>query len=590
MATVIVFVVLVAAVVVFATEVVDMGVFSLAIMAVLVATQVVSPQQAMAGFVSSAVVMIAGVMLLSGALLHNGGLELLTRRLMRLPLVSERTVAAVLIGVVNAVSTLINNVAATALFVPVAESAAQRFGVNRSKWLMPVAFASMTGGMCTLIGTSTNVAVSGALPHYNLAPLSMFELAPIGVLVAALAMIYLLFVAPRLLPLPAVDPEPAEAYKIREFLFEVAVRPEGPVAARTLAEADLERRYGLVVVAIFRPDERIDAPGGDERLRAGDVLLVESTLDRVRALVAGTGLELHTKSMAPLPPLVSREVQFVEATISPNSPLVGETLQQANFRQNSGLTVLAIHRREERLVDKVGKIPLRAGDVLLIFGRGERIRRLGDESPSLVLDENNVRPRFNRKRAVTSAIVFGGSIAAGTTGWLAPQTAFISGGGLLLALRCLPIGKLAEYVNLRFLLMIAAMSTIGTAMETTGAAGLAADAVRALVGHSSPLVLMGAFFICTVLLTQPLNNAAAALVMLPVVLHAAIDLEVNPRTYAVAVAVAASCSFISPFEPACLLVYSRGSYRFFDFVRVGAPLTLVVFVLCLFLIPVFWPL
>jgi di/tricarboxylate transporter len=586
----IVFVVLVAAVVVFATEVVDMGVFSLAIMAVLVATQAISPQQALAGFVSSAVVMIAGVMLLSGALLHNGSLELLTRRLMRMPLVSQSTVGALLIGVVNVVSSLINNVAATALFVPVAESAAQRFGVNRSKWLMPVAFASMTGGMCTLIGTSTNVAVSGALPQYDLAPLTMFELAPVGVLVAAVAMVYLLFVAPRLLPLPAVEREPVDAYNIREFLFEVAVLAEGPVAGKTLAEGDLERRYGLVVVAISRPEERIDAPGGDQRLQAGDVLLVESTLDYVRSLPKSSGLELHTKSLEPLPPLVSRGVHFVEATISPNSPLVGETLQQANFRQVSGLTVLAIHRREERLVDKVGKIPLRAGDVLLIFGRDERIRRLGDESPSLVLDESAVRPRFNKKCALTSAVVFGGSIAAGTTGWLAPPTAFITGGGLLLALRCLPLGKIAEYVNLRFLLMIAAMSSIGTGMEVTGGAGLAADAVRTLVGHSSPLVLMGAFFICTVLLTQPLNNAAAALVMLPVVLHAATDLGVNPRTYAVAITIAASCSFISPFEPACLLVYSRGSYRFFDFVRVGAPLTVAVFVMCLFLIPILWPL
>jgi di/tricarboxylate transporter len=588
MATAIVLALLVLAILNFALEWMEIEVFSLLLIAALVVTGVLSPHQAFLGFANSAVIMIAGVMLLTGGLLHHGAADRVARRIQALGGAREGRVGGLMLLAVNAVSSAINNVAATAVFIPVAEGVARRFGANRGKYLIPVAFASMTGGMCTLIGTSTNVAVSGALEQFGLAPLGFFELTPVGLAVAGVGLLYLTVVTPRLLRLPP-EPEPVEAFGIRGFLFEIWVRQGAPLSGRALGEVDLGSTLGVNVLAIERRGERIVSPGAAEMLEAGDLLLVEGEAGAVSNVMATRGLEVKS-----LPPdvggrLVRGRARLVEATVSYNSPFIGRSLKELDFRHRFELSVLAIHRRGEVLSEKVGKIPLQAGDVLLVYGVQERFEALAREPVMLLIEDGAAGPRPRRRGAILAVAIFAAAVAAPVLGWLDAPTAFLAGGALVLATCCLTAQEAARYVNIRFLVMLAGMSSLGLAMEVSGAAQFLADGIVTLTGTESPLVLLSVFFLLTVVLTQPLSNAAAALLVLPIALNAAAQAGVDPRSLAVATALGASCSFITPFEPACLLVYATGRYRFNDFVKVGTPLTLAAWLICLLLIPIFWP-
>jgi di/tricarboxylate transporter len=588
MAATIVLVLLVLALVNFAREWLPIEVFSLLLIATLVATGVLRPDQAFLGFANSSIVMIAGVMLLTGAVVHNGAARTIAGRIENVAGGNEPKAAGFLLALVNLVSAFINNVAATAMFIPVAEGMARRFRVHRGKYLMALAFASMTGGMCTLIGTSTNVAVSGAMEQFGMKQMSLFELAPVGIPVAVVGVVYLLWVAPRILRLP---PEEAavDAYGVRGFLFELLIRPGSPLAGRSLAETELAARWSLTVLAIHRGDQRTDAPDGREILESGDLLLVEGQTASIRGLASEEGLTVKSLADPAVEELGEGPARMFEATVSYNSSLQGRTLKQTDFRRRFRLSTLAIHRQGEALVEKVGKIPLRSGDVLLLYGQEEAVRGLAAE-PNMLIVEDAPLPRHAGRRAAGALFFFALTITLSAFGLLDPPTAFLAGGALVLATRCLTVEEAAGYLNLRFLVMLAGMIALGMAMEESGAARLIAERIVDLASPGGPTALVATFFLITVALTQPLNNAAAALLVLPIAVTAARTAGVDPRAFAISTALGASCSFLTPFEPACLLVYGTGRYRFFDFARVGGPLTLLAFLVAMVLIPVFWPL
>ncbi len=574
--------------IVFATEWMAMEIYALLLIATLVVTGILDPVEAFAGFGSSAVIMIAGVMILSGSLLRNGAVEMLAEAPLAWRRASERRMAAALLGGVNLISAFINNVAATALFVPVAEGVAKRFGSDPARYLMPVAFASMTGGVCTVIGTSTNIAVAQALPDYGLEPLAMFELTPLGIVIGLVGAIYLLVAASTQLGsrTPAeMDP----SSDLKQFLFEIPVRTESALRGATLRDADLPGRYGVMVLAVLRGPERYETPGPDFEMEEGDLLLVRGSAERLARIQREQGIE--GKSMPPSHRrrLIADRAAFVEATVSFTSALLGRTLREWGFRQRYGLSVVAIHRRGELLAERVGKIQLRPADVLLIYGDEDKIDALFRDGQDMLV-ESVVLTRFDGRRSLGSGVVFLIAVVCSALGLIDPPTAFLAGAALVVATGCLPAGELGAYVNLRFLVMIAGMVSLGTAMEESGAAAMLSGWLASAAGGGRPLGLLAIFFVATVALTQPLNNAAAALLLLPIAIHTATLAGLEPRPFVIIVTVAASCSFITPFEPANLLVYSKGHYRFLDFVRIGAGLTVLVGIVCLLLVPVLWPL
>ncbi len=572
----------------FAFEWLAIEMFSILVMVVLSLFGILTPQESFMGFANPAIIMVAGVMLLTGGILHNGAADVLAQKIRKFAGTSETRMAFLLLGAVNGVSAFINNVAATAMFIPVAEGLARRFGTSRGRYLLPVAFASMTGGMCTLIGTSTNLAVAGALEGFGIAPLGMFELAPVGVVVAAVGIVYLLGVAPRLLSGTA-DGKAADAYGIRGFLYEVRVRGEAPIVGKSLAESDLRRAFGISVLAIVRGDRKLLSPQGSDVILAGDLLLVEGEARTIPIISKTRGLEVKSAPELSIAGLESDDVKMVEATVSFNSSFLGKTLQELNFHKRFGLRVLAIHRREEVVVEKVGKIPIRQGDVLLIHGPIAQFEALARE-PTMLLIDDVVLPRYHAAKSLQAGAIFVLAILASALSWVDAPTAFVAGSALVIVLRLLPAGDVLRYVNLRFLVMLAGMVSLGLAMEKSGAADFVVREIFAMTGPATPRTVLAVFYGLTVILTQPLSNAAAALLVLPISIHAARELGVDPRPFVITVTLAASCSFITPFEPACLLVYGTGRYRFRDFVIVGSLLTLLAFAVCFFMIPWLWPL
>lgn len=572
----------------FALELLPIEVIGLLVLFFLAVSRILEPDLVFTSFGNSAIIMIGGIMVMTGGLVHNGVAAQISRKMRQLAAGSERKIMIMLFSSVSALSAFINNVAATAMFIPVAEGISKHYKVTPGKYLMPIAFASLLGGVCTLVGTSTNVAVSGSLENYGIKPLSMFELTPVGIIIAAVGLAYLFFVSDKLLSKRQIL-DKAEDFHIKEFLFEIIVQPDSPYDGKKLSELDFIKKFGLTMVGIVRGKARILSPGDSEIILAGDLLFVEGNIREIIEFKEIKGIEIKSDIKWASGDFESEKVKMVEATISYNSPFVGKTLKEINFRHRYGVTVLALYRRGESLVEKVGRIKLKLGDVLLVQGLEEKFTRLWEE-PNMLLLEDVVLPMYHPRRAFLAILIFISAITLSSIGFLSAPIVFFGGATLMVLLKVLTMQEAYQYLNLKLLFLIAGMISLGKAMETTGTAVFLADIAVNVLGNSHSLIILSAFFLLTVLLTQPVSNAAAGLLMIPVGINTAILLGVNPRTFIIAITIAASCAFITPLEPACLLVYSAGRYRYLDFIKVGIFLMLLAFLITMLMVPWMWPL
>jgi di/tricarboxylate transporter len=578
-----------AAFVLFWTERLAVEIVGLMAVLVLTLSGILTPEQAFSGFGEPALVMIASILVLSASLVRNGAAERIVERIERVSAGGPERMAFGLFIAVLFVSAFINNVAATAMFIPVAESLARSYQIPPRRLLMPVAYASLLGGVCTLTGTSTNVAVSGALYSHGLPEIGIFELTPVGLPIALIGVVYLV-VFSRWLPGRAGEAETATVDEdpTGPFMTELEV-PDGSIAiGRTLRELELEDRYRLTPMGLIRGNVRLSEAVLDTPLRAGDDVLVEGDARAINRGAQAAGLErkrtskkIFTSASAPA---------LVEATISYNSPLVGRTLREVDLRGRYGLDVIAIWRRGGSIVEKIGDIRLRLGDDLLIQGPLDRIRQVARDPLYLLLDDR-VMPRYEKRNELLSLLFFALAILLGLTRVVPIPIAFCGGAVLLLLTRCLTLEEAYRSLNLKLLLLIGSMFGVATALEVTGAATwLAKSMIEVLGGNgASPLWIVAGLYWLTVLLTQSMSNAAAALLVLPVALSTADLMQVDSRPFAITVAVAASLAFMTPLEPACLLVMSTGRYRFRNFLQFGAPLTVACFAMVLWLVPLWFP-
>jgi len=583
------FVLLVVAVafVLFWTEALAVELVGLLALLALVVGGVLEPAQAFHGFGSPALVMIGSVLILSASLVRNGAGERIVVRLERLSRGGHERVVPLLFGTVILVSAFINNVAATAMFLPVAESLARIRRIPPARLLMPVAFASLLGGVCTLTGTSTNVAVAGALVEHGQPPLGLFELTPIGVPLAIVGALYLVLFS-RWLP-GRVRQEDAGEGDRRFFMTELEVPPGSPAIGKTLRELDLGRRARLHPLGLIRGAVRLVEGILDTPLREGDIVVAEGDARAVNRAVSAAGL--RRKTTRKRIETGQGGLTLVEATVSYNSPLIGRTLREVDLRGRYGLDVVALWRRGGPVIEKIGDIRLRVGDVLLLQGAPERIRRLAGD-PLYLLVADRFLPRYEPRKERLSILVFGLALLAAAIGALPVSVAFLLGAVLVVALGCIPLEEAYRALNLKLIVLIGAMIGVSQALDVSGAAAWLARSVLQVAGGAGShhaLASLAAIYWLTVLLTQPMSNAAAALLVLPVALDTATLAGVDPRPFAVTVAVAASLAFMTPLEPACLLVMSTGRYRFRDFLALGAPLTFLCFGMVLALVPVLFP-
>ena len=578
----------IAALVLFSVEWVSADVVGLGLVLALVIFKLLPAKDAFAGFGSDTVIMILSLLIMTAAMMKTGMVALVGRTLLRYAGSNLNVLLVLILVTVAGLSAFISNTAAAAFFVPVVIGIATKAKISPSKLLMPVAFASIITSSVTLISTSTNLVVSGLMTNAGLEPMGMFELAPVGIPISIAGLLYIYFIGRHWIPERAAPSGLIEQFGVRPYLTEVLILPKSPIVGKTLRQANLGRSMELQVVRVVRDDQYL-MPNGNLALRAGDLLLVEGAREDVLKIKDTAGIEIKADFKLSDPKLKAENIALAEALVVPASPLIGHTLRGVGFRERYGLQVLGINRHGRNLLRKISQIPLHVGDVLLIQGERHDIARLNEDRALSVLnavEENRADP----KRASKTGLIFVGTLTLAAFNVLPLAVCMLLGAFLTFATRSVAPADAYREVEWRAVILIACMLTLGQAMLHTGTAQYLATWVAGLTSGLPPIWLLAGFFFLTVVLTQPMSNQAAAAVILPIAVQTATQLGLNPRTFALTIAVAASCSYLTPLEPACLMVYGPGRYKFFDFVRVGGPLVIVLAALALWLVPRYWPL
>ena len=579
------------ALVLFSIERIPADVVALGVLMFIAVTGLLPEDKIFAGFGSDAVMMILGLLILTAALSRTGVVEIIGRHLIRNTGDDPQRVLAGVMLATSGLSVLISNTAAAAFFIPLVIGMGHKARISVSKLLMPLAFAAILSSSVTLVATSTNIVVSGLMEQQGLEPMGMFELTPVGIPILIVGLIYLQTIGQRLLPRQK-EIEHEDAYEemgIPPYLTEAVILSGSPLIGRTLAEAGLGQDLDLTILSVVRDENAILAPQAELRLAENDVLLVEGQRNDILKIEQIGGLNLRGSVKLSEANLQSKDVGLVEAIILLGSPLIGRTLRGVQFRERYGLQVIAINRHGETIATKLSQVRLQLGDVLLIQGPRTNFTALGtDRTIRLLGSVDDAKP--NRQRATIAILAFAGALLLGSLE-IVPLTVAIFLGVLVVFLtRCITPSEAYRQVEWKALILIGSMLGLGVALEATGTATYLANLIVDWFGAANPLWLLGGFFILTMILTQPMSNQAAAAVVVPIAMQTAIQMGVNPRTFAIMIAVGASCSYLTPLEPACLMVYGPGRYRFFDFVKVGSLLTVLIFILAMVLVPLLWPL
>lgn len=575
---------LVAAIVAFASEKISVDVVTVIILIVLVITGLLTPKEAFAPFGSDFIIMLAAIFVVTTAIDSSGILEIWSLKLVRGNKVRRSFLIMPMVTITSLFSAFMNNTTVTAMMINPAMSLARRSGISYSKILMPLAYASIVGGTCTLIGTSTNVAVNAYLETNGYPTLGMFDFFQIGIILVIITILYLSTIAPRLLPGHQPDALTTD-YGLREYLCEIIIRPGAVIVKQTIANSMLTE-MGFQVLAITREGKQF-IPGPNIRFENDDVLLVKGKIENLLHIRNIEGLELK----ADIPDFyqLNKSIALQEVVIPGRSDLEGKSLSQIDFRRNYGMTVLAIHRQGKNIIDETDNIILEVGDMLLVQVDNDRRRNPDSHNDIVLLAEHESKSKSTRKGYIMLGI-FILAITLSSLNILPVSIAFLAAAVAAVLIKAIRPEDIYKNIEWKLLVLIGGMSAFGTAMANSGANVFLADTIVNVFEPLGSKGIIAGFMLLTVILTQPMSNAAAALVVLPVALSAAELLQLNPLSFAVAVMLSASVSLVTPFEPSCILVYGPGKYRFTDYIKTGALLTFILLIVIYFGTLMLWPL
>jgi di/tricarboxylate transporter len=580
--------ILAAAIGLFAWERIPADVIAIGVMVALVATGILKPDQAFQGFASDTVITILALLIMVAALEHTGVVERAGQTIVNFAGERESLMLPVIMVSVATLGAFISNTASTAFFIPVVLGYTRKIGVSPSKYLMPLSFASIVTSSVTLISTSTNIVVNEFLTKQNLPEMGMFELAPVGIPIAIVGLLYMMCIGVRMIP-DRAGTQIQEEVGERKYRAELVVRPDSSLVGKRTADTILGKHSGLSIVHIARGGKPLTGRSyGETRLQPGDDLVVEGLRSNVLKVKQLPGVDIRADAHHSGPEVDPETVIIAEGVLMPHSPLIGETLRSAEFKDRYDLQVLGINRGGAPLQEKLSQAPLRLGDVLLLQGTVKSMKEL--ERGNLFSIFGGVpHTDLNVRWAAWAVAIFFLAIIAATFKFASLPVAFLGGAVLMLATRCISPEQAYREIDWKVLILIGSLLSLGQAMEVTGTGKYLAEQLIWLLGND-PLLLLGGFFVLTVILTQPMSNQAAAIFILPMAFQTAQQLGLNPRTFAMMVAVAASTSYMTPLEPSSLMTYGPGKYRFLDFVKVGTPLTFVIFAIAMLLVPIVWPL
>ena len=578
----------VCAVVLFVTEKFSTDIVAILVMIVLLVFRVLTPAEGLAGFANTATVTVGAMFVLSAGMFRSGAVNFVGKALGRLARHSSRLMLFVLMVGVGVLSSFLNNTAAVAILIPVVIVVARRAKTSPSKLLMPLSFASMFGGMCTVLGTSTNILASSIAEQAGLQAFGMFEFTKLGVIFFAVGVAYMMTLGRRLVPDHRGQGDLTTSFGLGDYLTDLVLQTESKSVGHSLASAPLVKELNIDVLQILRGEDTL-RPTPETILCEGDVLRIQGDLRTINELKGRAGVTFGMSMKWRDEHLHSTDTRLVEAVVGPSSPLAGKSLTESRLRENYGASVLAIRQHGTLRHGQFENITLMPGDALLIDVPNDQIEHLTQQRVFLVVSRAGI-PRFDWRKASKAVAIVIAVVVVAATGLL-PIVAAAATGALMMVLSgCVSTEEAYGAIEWNVLFLLAGMLSLGAAMEKTGASTMLADGMIDSVGGLGPLALLAAFFGATMLLTEVMSNNATVALLLPIAITTAQAIDVDPRAFMFAVVFAASSSFMTPVGyQTNTMIYGPGQYRFKDFVRVGAPLNLIFWALGTLLIPWFWP-
>lgn len=575
--------VIVAAMVLFASEKVRIDLVALMALAALVILGVVSPAEALSGFSNEATVTVAAMFALSMGIERSGALEPLSRLLVKIRRPWLLTLAMML--AIAPLGAFIKNIALVATFLPLALKVCQRTGTAPGRVLMPMAFAAQMGGVCTLIGTSSNLLADTLAQKHGLPPFGVFEFTPLGALLAVVGIVYLMLIGRWLLPRHIDTDMPVEA-DIGKYVTELEVTEQSSLLGKSIADASLGERFGVYPLELLRGERRMWSPRSQQIAR-GDVLLVRGDWDKIEEFRRQAGLrnapESHYAHADDRPRVLA------EIMVAPASPLEGRRFGETGIGWRYDAVALAIHRRGQVLREKLSDVSLAVGDVLLVLVAEEAMTNVRNDESFIVLSERENAPRTPRKALYAVAIMAGVIVASGLR-WLPIPIAAICGATAMALAGCFGRKDVYEGMDWKIIILLGAILPLGVAIEKSGLSTVVVGWGLTLVGSHGPLAALLMIYLLTALLTELMGHNPSVVLMVGIAASVAQAMHVDPRPFVVAVAFAAATSFATPVGyPTNTMVYYAGGYRFTDFMKVGIPLIILFCALSMWLIPHFWP-
>lgn len=579
----------VSAIILFATERLPVDIVALILMATMLLSGIITPAEAIGGFSNPATVTVGAMFILSAGLYRTGAVNAVGGALARLGRKSSWLALGAMMLFIGTISAFINNTAAVAIFLPIVLGVARDTHTSASRLLMPLSFASMFGGVCTLIGTSTNILVSSIIERHGLPPIGMFELTGMGLVFFGAGTLYMLLAGVRLIPDRGGEDNGERWLRSGDYLTEIIIQPEARSVGAVLAESPLLHELELKSVEVFRDGRRLDNAQEQIVLRAGDHLKVICDLENFRKLQQRRGIALKQELDQGAAGGEPEATTLVEAVIAPNSTLDGRSLKEARFRSRYGVTALAIRHRGRVMREILETTVLRAGDVLL-FGMAPReIERLRLDRTFVVISEVQA-PVFRKRKTAIALAVVTAVVTAAALNVIPIMTGAIVGCIVMVLAGCLSPDEAYEAVEWKVIMLMAGVVTLGVAMEKSGAALFLSKFIVSAVGSAGPTAMVATLYLFSALITAVLSNNATVALLIPIVFATADSLDVDPRPLIMAITYSASLDFMTPFGyQTNTLIYGPGRYRFSDYLRVGTPLNILFWILATIFIPRFWP-